>query len=406
MKLGSLFDGSGGFPLAGTMCGIVPVWASEIEKYPLKVTAARFPQMQQLGDVTLIDGASIEPVDVITFGSPCQDLSVAGKQKGIHEGERSSLFFEAIRIIHEMREATDNGYPRYAVWENVTGAFSSNEGNDFRAVLQAFCDEAKAGLHVPLPKNGKWQRAGCIVGDGFSVAWRQYDAQFWGVPQRRKRIYLVADFASERAGEILFEREGMRWNPAQGGEAWQGVAEHAQGGAGADDREGESAEDGNGIDRANTAGCNDKGWKEDTSYTLNTIDRPAVAYCMGNGQLGGITMAAIANTLDCMHDQQAVVIENETYQPTVGALCARDYKGVGNQYVGEGKCIVQKDPDETVKVKYIVRRLTPLECCRLQGFPDWWEDGVEGSDSARYKMWGNGIALPCAVDVLSRLEVT
>lgn len=142
MKLGSLFDGSGGFPLAGTICGITPVWASEIEPYPISVTKARFPEMKHLGSITQINGAEIEPVDIITFGSPCQDLSVAGKQKGIHEGERSNLFFEAIRIIHEMREATDHRYPRYAVWENVPGAFSSNKGHDFRAVLQAFCDEA------------------------------------------------------------------------------------------------------------------------------------------------------------------------------------------------------------------------------------------------------------------------
>ena len=156
MKLGSLFDGSGGFPLAGTICGITPVWASEIEPYPISVTKARFSEMKHLGSITQINGAEIEPVDVITFGSPCQDLSVAGKQKGIHEGERSNLFFEAIRIIHEMREATDHRYPRYAVWENVPGAFSSNKGHDFRAVLQAFCDEADQGLHVPLPQKGKW----------------------------------------------------------------------------------------------------------------------------------------------------------------------------------------------------------------------------------------------------------
>lgn len=176
MTLGSLFDGIGGFPLAGMMHGIEPVWASEIEPFPIAVTKKRFPNMKHLGSVTDINGAEIEPVDVITFGSPCQDLSVAGLQKGIHEGSRSNLFFEAIRIIKEMRSATNGRYPRFTVWENVPGAFSSNKGSDFQAVLQAFCEIADAEVHVPFPEKGKWQPAGCIVGDGYSVAWRVYDA--------------------------------------------------------------------------------------------------------------------------------------------------------------------------------------------------------------------------------------
>ena len=220
MKLGSLFDGSGGFPFAGALFGIEPVWASEIEAYPIRVTTKRFPGMKHLGDVTKINGAKIEPVDIITFGSPCQDLSVAGKQAGIHNGERSNLFFEAIRIIKEMRQhdrasgrADKHIRPRFAVWENVPGAFSSNKGEDFRSVLQAFCEICSEGwVLVPQSQEGKWKPCGCIVGDGFSVAWRVYDAQFWGVPQRRKRIYLIADFASERAGEILFEPEGVCWD--------------------------------------------------------------------------------------------------------------------------------------------------------------------------------------------------
>lgn len=217
MKLGSLFDGSGGFPLAGALCGIEPVWASEIEPFPIKVTKQRIPGMKHLGSVTDINGAEVEPVDIITFGSPCQDLSIAGKLKGIHDGERSSLFFEAIRIIKEMRNATADKYPRFAVWENVPGAFSSNKGADFQAVLQAFCDIWGGYDHiVPMPPKGKWKPSGCIVGDGCSLAWRVYDAQFWGVPQRRKRIYLIADFGSERAGEILFESESVSGDPKPG----------------------------------------------------------------------------------------------------------------------------------------------------------------------------------------------
>lgn len=173
VKIGSLFDGSGGFPLSGVINGMEPVWASEIEPYPLKVTAARFPNMVQLGDVTKINGAEIEPVDVITFGSPCQDLSVAGKQAGIYDGERSNLFFEAIRIIKETRErdradgrADELCRPRFAVWENVPGAYSSNKGADFQSVLQAFVDVRGNDVHVPMPEKGKWKKAGCIVGDG------------------------------------------------------------------------------------------------------------------------------------------------------------------------------------------------------------------------------------------------
>ena len=215
MKLGSLFDGSGTAPLAASMCGIEPVWASEIEPYPIKVTKARFPNMLHLGDITKINGAEVEPVDIISGGSPCQDLSVAGKQAGIHAGERSHLFFEMTRIIKEMRDSTNGKYPRYIIWENVPGAFSSNKGKDFLAVLQAFAEIADPDIHVPEPKQkalGKglaWKYAGFVAGDGWSIAWRTVDAQYWGVPQRRRRIYLVADFGSECADQILFECTGV-----------------------------------------------------------------------------------------------------------------------------------------------------------------------------------------------------
>lgn len=187
MTLGSLFDGSGGFPLAGALSGIRPVWAAEVEPYPIAVTRSRFPMLQHLGSVTEVHGDKVQPVDVITFGSPCQDLSVAGKRAGIHDGQRSNLFFEAIRIIKEMRAATNGRYPTFAVWENVPGAFSSNQGDDFRCILQEFVEICGNGT-VPRPDKGKWKSAGEVVGDGYSVAWRQLDAQYWGVPQRRKRI--------------------------------------------------------------------------------------------------------------------------------------------------------------------------------------------------------------------------
>ena len=243
MTLGSLFDGSGTCPLAAAMCGITPVWASEIEPYPIRVTQKNFPRMKHLGDITQINGAEIEPVDIVTFGSPCQDLSEAGAQKGLVDGKRSRLFFDALRIICEMREATNGKYPRYAVWENVPGAFSSNKGRDFLEVLRAFVRAAGGnGADVPAPARGGksdklvWRHAGCIMGDGFSVAWRVLDAQYWGVPQRRKRIYLVADFRGQRAGEILFKCEGLRGNFAQSREAGKEATADAVGSAGGDCR--------------------------------------------------------------------------------------------------------------------------------------------------------------------------
>lgn len=214
-KLGSLFDGSGGFPLAGALFGIEPVWASEIEPYPIKVTKKRFPGMKHLGNVIDVHGDQVEPVDIITFGSPCQDLSIAGKQAGIHDGERSNLFFEAIRIIREMRRASANKFPRFAVFENVPGLFSSNGGRDFKSVLEAFCSVCDDGVYVPGPPDWAWQPFGSVLGNGYSIAWRVYNACEMGkysVPQRRKRIYIIADFGSERADKILFEPESVCWD--------------------------------------------------------------------------------------------------------------------------------------------------------------------------------------------------
>ena len=221
LTLGSLFDGSGGFPLGGVIAGITPKWAAEIEPFPIRVTSVRFPNMTHLGNISEVSGSEIEPVDIITFGSPCQDMSVAGKREGLG-GNRSSLFYEAIRIIKEMREATNGKHPRYIVWENVPGAFSSNKGEDFRAVLTEICKVKEADVSVPKPS--KLENAGRIMGEGFSIAWRLLDAQYWGVPQRRQRIYLVADFDGGSAGKILFESEGVSGYSAQGFKSWQDTA--------------------------------------------------------------------------------------------------------------------------------------------------------------------------------------
>ena len=221
LTLGSLFDGSGTFPMMAMLSGIMPVWKSEIEPFPIAVTEKRLPFVKHLGDINCINGAEIEPVDIITFGSPCTDLSVAGKRQGLN-AERSGLFFQAIRIIKEMRGATNGKYPRFAVWENVTGAFSSNGGEDFRCVLEELCKIKDADLSVPKPE--KWTKAGEIMGENFSVAYRTFDAQYWGVPQRRMRVYLVADFDGGCASKILFESEGGTGYSAESFRAWQETA--------------------------------------------------------------------------------------------------------------------------------------------------------------------------------------
>lgn len=222
LTLGSLFDGSGTFPMMAMLSGIVPVWKSEIEPFPIAVTEKRLPFVKHLSDINSVNGAEIEPVDIVTFGSPCTDLSVAGKRQGLN-AERSGLFFQAIRIIKEMRGATNGKYPRFAVWENVTGAFSSNGGEDFRCVLEEFCKIKDADLSVPKPE--KWTKAGEIMGENFSVAYRTFDAQYWGVPQRRMRVYLVADFEGGCASKILFESEGMSGYSAESFRAWQETAQ-------------------------------------------------------------------------------------------------------------------------------------------------------------------------------------
>lgn len=203
LTLGSLFDGIGGFPLAAQRCGIKTLWASEIEPNCVEITKRHFPRMVHLGDITKIDGGKIPPVDIISFGSPCQDLSTAGKQKGL-SGERSGLFLDAVRIIYEMRRATNGRYPTFLIWENVSGAFNSNKGRDFKTVLEKITN-----ANIPMPCSGKWATAGMVRGQrgGATVAWRLLDSQFWGVPQRRKRIFLIGDFRAERAPEILFKPE-------------------------------------------------------------------------------------------------------------------------------------------------------------------------------------------------------
>ena len=567
LTLGSLFDGIGGFPLAGKMAGIVPVWASEIEPFPVRVTEKRLPEMKHYGDVHGLNGADLEPVDIITFGSPCQDLSIAGKRSGLG-GSRSGLFYEAVRVIAEMRKSTNGKYPRWAVWENVPGALSSQGGQDFCLVLESLVRIKAPAADVPLPENGRWLHAGEILGDGYSLAWRVLDAaQGWGVAQRRKRIFAVLDLDGQCAGKVLFESEGMSGYTPPGGKARKGTASGAENSAGtAGERVSaggfctEHSADSRGVgyedERAPTlrAGvvpgvaidfnptdsrirlkeedicqtlCSRMGtggnqvplvfgissdqshamlsenphagvYEADTSRTLDCsggspacnqggmlVVAPAEkpCYCIQgsmigrkeqNGPQGGGVNREVAFTLDTV-DRHAV------YAMTTGSftqldeeksppLMARDYKdppvvgkdepayaldracfsaGENAQYsmnIGEEKAptLVAEGPGAVAApAEYLVRRLTPGECCRLQGYPDGWCENLESpapsnqetdrweaifeewrtamggrtkpktrrqiirwlqnphTDSAEFMAYGNSVAVPCVFFVLA-----
>lgn len=496
-KLGSLFDGSGGFPLSGFLCGIEPVWAAEVEPYPIAVTRSRFPKMKHLGDISKVSGSEIEPVDIVTFGSPCQDLSVAGKRAGLkhtvngdEETTRSGLFMEAVRIVKEMRLATDGVYPRFALWENVPGAFSSNKGEDFRIVLEELIKiKEPDAVMPPVPQNG-WAYADSYIGDGWSIAYRVFDAQYWGVPQRRRRIHLVADFRGECAGEILFKREGLRGYFTEGRTPWQAIAGDAENSTGAADTEGF------GVDTFNlaltgdvaitiTAGASDanhvgavcvpektifaldrasfnqgKNAKYDFEITDSGIASPLVAmgpsavshavYWNGDDVAGTLT-ANNAGGNQRMPDKDNF---NCVLDPSNGVACT-DVGWLESQENCSPTLLARmyKDPHLVgyqAGVMYIVRRLTPTERARLQGFADRWghfeekdsltseeyefwlnvrntHAAINGkavcdytekqmltwynklrTDAAEYKMWGNGIALPpalyCMQGIVDALE--
>ena len=625
LTLGSLFDGSGGFPLGGMISGITPLWASEIEPFPIRVTTKRLPFMKHYGDVSRLNGADLEPVDVITFGSPCQDMSVAGRRAGL-DGSRSNLFYEAVRIAKEMREATNGRYPTWLCWENVPGAFSSSAGADFKAVLDEIRKIKDPEADTPRP--AKWPNAGCILADDHSVAWRVFDAQYWGVPQRRKRIYLVADLAGQRAGKVLFESEGLSGYTPQGFRSWQGSAGTAEEGAhpsgiGTDGYNGAidtvaatlgvncgMSTGRNGVMVLNDQGGSFMAVSEDVTGTLRSqmdghppvvVDTPdAIAVenhptdsrvtVSGDGKVQTLTsrMGTGGNNVPLVmkircgcegggkgpliqKDKSGTLATNNDqtlFVPTVYGICAKDSNAMksdnpnsgfyeaettrtldangGNPVCNQGGMAVvavqgsmigrsdrngpqgcgfggdvsftldatdrhavaygidratynmgqnaqfapcieteveppmlakgpgavahpvystskssyhtlaeedivntlvatdYKDPPTvTEEPYYIVRRLTPTECARLQGFPDWWCAGLEteepaeeeiefwrevfethrlvtGSaakpktrvqivkwlkdphaDSAEYKLWGNGVALPCVCFVLA-----
>ena len=598
LTLGSLFDGSGGFPLAGLLCGITPVWASEIEPFPIRVTTKRLPFMKHYGDISQMDGGRIEPVDIITFGSPCTDMSIAGKRSGL-DGQQSVLFYQAIRIIKEMRCATNGKYPRYICWENVPGAFSSNKGEDFKAVLDAVIGVIEPDAQVPMPEKNLWPYADIYMGDGWSLAYRTLDAQYWGVPQRRKRIFLVADFAADSAGQILFESEGLSGYSAESFRSWQRTAGSAAACAGAaggiclNDQGGIRMEvshevagtlraethghapcvvDAAGFNTEHSAESRSIGYEEERSPTIRAGKVPAAVYenhsqdtrytgplnvaptlssnygmggnnqpfvvkdedtpktlkirsgCEGGGK-GALIQEDKSATLSCNNDQtvfvpkaygicskasHAMMSDNphsgiyeaetsrtldanggnpgcnqggiavvESYSIQGSMIGREDKNGPQGDGVNEDVSFTLntvdrhavyamttgsytqveeetaptlmardfKDP-ATVSCGYTVRRLTPTECARLQGFPDWWcsdlgtaeptmddlrqwyavfetHRRVTGSaakprtfkqiakwlkdpytDAAEYKMWGNGVALPCVYFVLAGIVLS
>ena len=503
--------------------------------------------MKHYLNVCDVNGAEVEPVDVITFGSPCQDLSVAGKRAGLkHESNgdeettRSGLFMETVRIIKEMRKkdelrqlrsgrSNEHIRPRFAVWENVPGAFSSNKGEDFRVVLEELARIKDAEISIPMPEKGKWKQSGEIVGDGWSIAWRTLDAQYHGVPQRRRRIFLVADFADECAGEILFECQGLPGYPSQGSEKGQGTSRDSSesigesierecivpytlqirsgcegGGKGPLIQTDKSAcltaaqtqtlfqpicIQGSVIGRKDENGPQGDGINVDKSFTLNTIDRHAVAYGIcsyasvcepisienhPNDSRIGIredgTVQSLTGRMETGGGNVPLVAEPWTYQKVTGQLMANSHPGsysgqdaYNDMFVTEKKCYsiddtkmantyVWEEQGNTLaardykgpqavcyyeNINYIVRRLTPTECARLQGMPDLWcrlsqiddmsdEDyefwkqahktyaEINGKtyrektkkqmiswynklqiDGSEYKAYGNGMALPC-----------
>ena len=348
--------------------------------------------MIHLGDITKITGYTVPVVDCVIGGSPCQDLSVAGKRAGL-DGERSGLYMEQIRIVKEMRERDErNGRtgvdirPRYMVWENVPGAFSSNKGEDFRIVLEELAKVKDKNAVIPMPDKGKWTTNGCIVGDGWSIAWRVLDAQFWGVPQRRRRIALVADFGGESAPEILFVRQSVSRDIDESEPKRKATPTDVERSIGADDREGE------------------------LPYTLKIRSG-----CEGGGK-GALVQENMSATLACNNDQYLFQPQAVCYGFDPSAT-----RDVGQYFLEEkGNVLVNGScPGHHNGVciksgtRYIVRRLTPLECERLQGYPDGWTDIGEWvdsngkkrqtSDAARYKALGNSIALPPWKWVLKRL---
>lgn len=442
--LGSLFDGIGGWPLAAVRAGICPVWASEIDDFPIGVTKIRFPAMRHLGDIQKINGADIPPVDIICAGSPCQDLSIAGNRDGL-KGKRSGLFVRAMDIVKQMRNATNGKYPRYFVWENVPGAFSSNKRHDFQAVLEEITEGA-----IPMPKSGRWANAGMVRSANGQTAWRVLDAQFWGVPQHRERVFIIHDYGGTSAGQILFECEGLRGNIEPRRTETKSITKDVKKGVDPTIFKERAGKPGGGKEiLINNSGkaftlstscdmtlCKCGGYSNyypagiastqrrctnDTDLVLYDMHHPSdvirqhkgicpslmarmgtggnnvpLTYAIGNGQADNTGLKNIAGALNCMHDQQAII--QESYCIAGNTIDRKLQNGGNGKGVNTISYTLNTIDRHAIYACRTIRRLTPLECERLQGLPDNWTliESKKCSDSARYKAIGNGMAQPCA----------
>ena len=346
ITLGSLFDGIGVFPLAARRHGIVPVWASEIVKAPISITRRHFPDMEHLGDITKLDGGKIPPVHVLTFGSPCQNLSQIGNRTGL-AGVKSSLFFHAIRIIKEMRDATDGQFPAIAVWENVMGSLSSNHRLDYAEVLRVFTDTA-----IPIPRSGVWAHAGMVRGRGVDLCWRLMDAQYWAVPRlaRRQRIFVVADFGGRRAHEILFKPRPMFQVPPPCGKG--------------------------GL----SAAPGDRGPVIETGGRVPIV-RPFQLF----------RMRGAAKDKYHLQFRDSFGFATDPF-PTLLASTVNPFA-----------FYYEDDP-----LDGCIRYVTETESERLMGLPEGWTAyGAEGeaiSSAQRYQALGNAIALPCAEYIMAGIK--
>jgi DNA (cytosine-5)-methyltransferase 1 len=386
ITMGSLFDGIGGWCIAAERNGAVPVWSSEIEPFCIEVTKKHFPNVMQLGDIRKIKGDKIPPVDIICAGSPCQDLSVAGKREGL-KGERSGLFRTANDIVSDMLNATKGEYPKYFIWENVLGAFSSNKGRDFQAVLSEITQ-----ADIPMPRSGRWARSGMVRSKRCNIAWRILDAQYWGVPQHRERIFLIACFGN-RGGrpEILFESEGMSRNPAESQSKKEALTRTA-----VPSTETSVYDIGNGQINSMQTLNNRMGTGGNQVPLIYTFNRDASI--KNNMPIYGDKTSTLKSST-----RLAVVYAIDRAAFNQGANAKYDFKisdnGINSTLVARGPsavgCIYKN-----IDCSY-VRRLTPLECERLQGLPNNWTKG--GSDTARYRAIGNGMAQPCADYVMSKV---
>lgn len=379
MTMGSLFDGTGSWQLVAKMNNIEPIWSSEIDKNCCIISKKNFPNTTQLGDITKIHGNEIEPVDIITYSFPCTNLSVAGRQEGLKRGKQSSLFFEAIRIIDEMRASTNEEYPKYTIWENVPRVLSINSGDDFRTIIQEITK-----TNISIPKSRKWGQAGMARSRRCNIYWRQLDSQFWGVPQRRKRIFFITDYTKrEDIFKILFECKSLQRSFRKSKTQTQKSSTRI------DEDSANSIYDMTHTDSVIR--------KTNISPTLtarmgtggNQI--PLTTYCI-SGNIINRKLKNSGNGEGVSENLAYTLTATDRYYRESGHVTYIKDNNTGTLRASGGHC--GGGSETLIETDNIIRKLTPVECELLQGLPKNFTEGV--SDTQRYKMIGNGIAIPCA----------